>query len=62
MINTITHLDDFLTTIQCDDFAGEWEEQQKILHDCQYENWLDQQEKNYWENLAQRSEGFSCNH
>lgn len=67
ILNTYTHtmrntipLDDFLTTIQCDDFAGEWEEQQKILREYQYENWLDEQEKNYWENLAQRSEGFPC--
>lgn len=59
MRNT-TPLDDFLTTIQCDDFAGEWEEQQKILRQYQYENWLDEQEKNYWENLALRSEGFPC--
>jgi len=62
MPNTITHLDDFLTTIQCDDFAGEWEEQQKILRQCRFDDWLDEQEKNYWENLAQKSEGFACNH
>lgn len=61
MPNTI-ELDDFLTTPQCDDFAGEWEEQQKTIRQSQFENWLDEQEKNYWENLAQKSEGFPCIH
>jgi hypothetical protein len=54
-------LDTFLINPQCDDFAGEWEEQQEILKQAGFEAWLDNQEKKYWENLAEKSEDFSCN-
>lgn len=63
MSNTLElELDDFTTHAHSDELASEWEEKQSILRACAYDAWLDEQEKNYWENLANKSEGFSCQH
>ena len=60
-MNKNATLDTFLLYPHCDDFAGEWEEQQRILKEAQYDAWLDDQEKKYWECLAEKSEDFPCN-
>ena len=55
-------LDDLTTHAHSDELASEWEEQQQILRANQFDEWLDEQENKYWENLAKKSEGFSCQH
>ena len=60
-MNKNTLFNDFLTDPQCEDFGGDWEEQQVILRASGYSLWVDEQENKYWEDLAKKSEGSPCN-
>jgi len=64
MTNTTTtiELDDLTIHAHSDELSHDWEEQQSVLRACAFDAWLDEQEKNFWENLAKKSEGFSCQH
>jgi hypothetical protein len=61
-MTTTPELEDLLTHAHSDELASEWECEQAILALSGYNQYLDEQEKQYWENLAKKSEGFSCQH
>jgi hypothetical protein len=51
---------DFIIQPQYENFEDDIIDTQERLRVSGFNVWLDQQEKNHWEDLAKKSEGFPC--